>query len=327
MFLYEGKGVLGGRAGRGWKASPARRHDQMLQFRLPFSGFTLVELLVVIAIIGILIALLLPAVQAAREAARRAQCVNNLKQIGLACHNYMDTNREHFPPGSPGPARHGLFTMLLPYMEAKNIYDQCNLNGSTYYDPQRYTLVGVYICPSYPGASVVRADSNPANWKDGALTLYQGVGGVIISGQTTISSAHGNLPTNGMFQWQKVRRLSDAIDGTSNTLAMGEFVHRDRTGTLYNNVQGNIRAWILGATSGSELGIYTFKVVEYPINARLDRETSGIPFNHLPMGSYHPGGANFLMADGSVHFLSENIDLAVYKGLATCDGREVVQLP
>ncbi|MCS7305497.1 MAG: DUF1559 domain-containing protein [Thermoguttaceae bacterium] len=300
-------------------------HRRGFTFRPPLHGFTLVELLVVITIIGILIALLLPAVQAAREAARRAQCTNNLKQMGLACHNYMDSNREYFPPGSPGTARHGLFTFILPYLEAKNIYDQCNLTGNTFRDPQRYTVVPVYMCPSYPGPAVVRQNpSNPSDWRDGALCVYQGNGGVLISGQPVVSSGHGNIPTNGMFQWEKVRRLNEVIDGTSNTLAMGEFVHRDRTGTTYNNVQGNIRAWILGASEDNQKGCYTLKVIYYPINARVERETGGVPFNHLPMGSYHPGGANFLMTDASARFLSENISLDVYKALATCDGGEVI---
>ena len=288
-------------------------------------GFTLVELLVVIAIIGILIALLLPAVQAAREAARRAQCTNNLKQIGLACHNYMDTNREHFPPGSPGPARHGLFTHVLPYMEGKTIYDQCDIDGNTFDDPQRYTLVDVYMCPSYPGESVIRG--NPNRYGDGALTTYQGVGGVLIEDEPGIVTAgHGDIPDNGMFRWQKVRRLNAVTDGTSHTLAIGEFVQRDKEGN-YAGYPGNMRAWILGATENDEKGSYAFKVIEYPINADVQRTADSIPFNHLPMGSEHPGGANFLVTDASVHFLPETIDFAVYQGLATCGRGENVQLP
>ena len=288
-------------------------------------GFTLVELLVVIAIIGILIALLLPAVQAAREAARRSQCTNNLKQIGLGYHLYMDVNREHFPPGSPGTTRHGLFTYLLPHMEGRPIYDQCDLDGNTFNDPQRYTPVAVYICPSYPGEPVI--EGNSQTYANGALTTYQGVGGVLIDGQTDrVTGSHGDIPNNGMFTWRRVRRLSGVSDGTTHTLAVGEFVQRDKEGT-YHGYPGNVRAWILGGTDSDNQGSYAFKVIEYPINADLDRTADSIPFNHLPMGSHHPGGANFMIADGSVHFLPETIDMTVYQSLATCDGGESAQLP
>ncbi|MEA1949870.1 MAG: DUF1559 domain-containing protein, partial [Planctomycetota bacterium] len=120
--------------------------------RLSKRGFTLVELLVVIAIIGILIALLLPAVQAAREAARRMQCGNNLKQMGLAIHNYADAYEGKFPIGSPAPARHGLFSALLPYLEMNDIHDLCAWDLSTF-DPAnekvRFEVIPAYHCPSY----------------------------------------------------------------------------------------------------------------------------------------------------------------------------------
>ncbi len=296
------------------------------------TGFTLVELLVVIAIIGILIALLLPAVQAAREAARRMQCTNHLKQIGLACHNYMTANREHFPPGSPGPARHGLFTHILPYLELNTVHDRLTLDGNTFNEGEnRYIEIAVYMCPSYPGPTVLRNQS--ADHLNGAFTTYQGVGGVIYGTDSdsqgdVVTSSHGNIPKNGMFMWAEVRRLNAVLDGTSNTLAVGEFVQKDSVGT-YSTWPGNVRPWIFGGTNNTQNGSYAFKVVEHPINAGLDRDTStdGVPFNWLEMGSHHPGGANFMVADGSVHFLSENIALDVYRALATVDGLETAQLP
>ena len=114
----------------------------------PRSAFTLVELLVVIAIIGILIALLLPAVQAAREAARRIQCTNNLKQMGLAMHNYLTAQPEYFPPGATGHYKHGLFTYLLPYMEQQPVFDTTDrsLGHDTHFDPHRYTEIQTYVC-------------------------------------------------------------------------------------------------------------------------------------------------------------------------------------
>ncbi len=292
-------------------------------------GFTLVELLVVITIIGILIALLLPAVQAAREAARRVQCANNLKQIGLAMHHYMDAWEGYFPPGSPGPQMHGLFTYILPYLEQQGIYDRLDLNGNTWEEPLQYTILPVYICPSYQ-ESLDFDDSSAADFLQGAKITYQGVGGVLQdSGQlVTPSPSFGDMPHNGIFRWGALRAIADVRDGLSNTLAFGEFVHRDPSGSSPHGVDRGlsaVRCWIYGAniTDGS----YAFKVVQYPINAPLNRYTDGVYFNHLPMGSDHSGGCHFTIGDGSVRFISEMINIQLYQALATCDGGEIVQIP
>lgn len=284
-------------------------------------GFTLVELLVVIAIIGMLIALLLPAVQSARESARRTTCTNNLKQMGLAIHNYLSSNRECFPPGSPGPGKPGFFVYILPYIEQgttlKNIdLTQKNQEKSI----ERATLMNLYLCPSYRGILVVK--NNPTSYMNGALSTYQGVGGAIMKkGEKLTKSSYGNLPDNGIFGYQFVRRVKDVTDGLSHTLAVGEFVHHDRDPkSPYSSFPGNVRPWILGTNDST--GSYTFKVVEQPVNARVDRVANGVPFNHLPMGSDHSSGANFLLADGSVRFITEAIDFQTYRGLATVNGKE-----
>ena len=307
------------------------------------SGFTLVELLVVIAIIGILIGLLLPAVQSVREAARRMQCSNNLKQIGLACHNYMTINNGAFPPGHgmrkygslEGNQNHGFCAFILPYIEQQSIYDSIDFTyaASAMYSknprPQALkTVIQTYICPSYDGEPMC---SEEVSYKYGALSTYNGVGGVIrtaadnsgraeadkyIIPQVT-ETGYGKLPDNGMFYWMKAIRESSVTDGTSNTLLYGEYVQRDKTGS-YSTSTGNVRPWIFGVNE--DKGMYSFKVVVYNINKQVDRLADGIPFNHLPMGSDHASGANFARADASVSFLADTTDLKVYKNLATRNG-------
>jgi prepilin-type N-terminal cleavage/methylation domain-containing protein len=304
------------------------RSDPSSSIRHSKAGFTLVELLVVITIIGILIALLLPAVQAAREAARRLQCSNNLKQMGLAMHNYMAAQSGFFPPGSPGSARHGLFTYMLPFMELNSIYDdiyaRTKFNSDPKTDPQRFTAISTYVCPSYPYPTLLK---NYQPDMDGALTTYQGVGGAYYSDSEGYAgtASYGKIPRNGIFMWGRCRPVAEVTDGTSNTLAMGEFVQRDNNGTIYAS---NVRAWILGGNfDPTNYVSYAFKVLQYQLNSPLQRDADGIPFNYLPMGSHHPGGANFLVADGGVQYLSDQIQFTVYRGLATCNRGEVVQVP
>lgn len=293
----------------------------------------------VIAIIGILIALLLPAVQAAREAARRMQCTNNLKQMGLAMHNYLTSQPEYFPPGATGHYKHGLFTYLLPYLEQQTVFDNTDRSPGhdTHNDPQRYTEIPVYVCPSYPGTRVI--ENHPTySWMNGAITTYQGVGGRLVdrNGNAYPADAcgpYGETPRNGMFLWEDPtgtnkghpRKLSEVTDGLSNTLAIGEFVHKDKGSGPFNTWPGNCRPWIYGGDYSC--GNYTTKVVVYAINAPVDRTDDGIGYNHLPMGSHHPGGCNFLLGDGSVRFLSENLNMETYMALASIDGGESEQMP
>ncbi len=287
-------------------------------------GFTLVELLVVITIIGILMSLLLPAVQQIRSAARRIQCANTMKQLGLAIHNYMAANKESFPLGSRGNSGHALFSALLPYVEQQAIYDQLNLNGNTHTEEHRYTPVVTYTCPEWPDEVVVQNNSLPG-YMQGAVTTYQGVGGAVITGGVQgFGSGFGDIPQNGIFAAEKVQRVATVKDGLSNTLMVAEFVHRDFAGGTFAQPPGNVRGWILGDNGNK--GLYAIKVVQYPLNAKLERTADGIAFNHLPMGSFHSGGANFTLGDGSVRFVNEGISMEIYQALATANGREVAQL-
>ena len=288
-------------------------------------AFTLVELLVVIAIIGVLVALLLPAVQAAREAARRMQCTNNLKQMGLALHNYASGNQENFPIGSNLDAKHGVFTWMLPYIEQQAIYNDLDLKVSGHGSKHRYTPVPVYHCPSCPFLKVYQ--NPPLDLQKGAPTTYQGVGGAIVNkGESFTDSGFGKIPDNGFFMLNKNRTIGEVRDGTSNTFAFGEFVHQDKTpGKTYALAPGNVRAWILG--ENGDKASYAFKVAEQALNARVDRNDSAIAFNHLPFGSFHTGGANFGCADGSVRFISDGINFALYQSLATANAGEPVSMP
>ena len=299
----------------------------------PLHGFTLVELLVVIAIIGILIALLLPAVQSAREAARRVQCVNNLKQIGLALHNYANVYSSHFPPGPQGHFQHGLFSLILPYLEQKEMQDTLDFTADTRTDPMRFQVVSTYICPSWPHKPMYTLEEvSHFDSAAGGLTLYQGVAGAFPEEDPhLVAPSFGNIPQNGMFSAYIIRRMGDVTDGLSHTLAVGEFAHIDSDNVgNYAEPPGSVRAWINSSlifNGHDDIGMMSAKVVAYPINARLNRTSDGIGFNHLPFTSYHVGGENVLVGDGSVTFLNENMEFLTYQELATVARGESARIP
>ncbi|MCC9605861.1 DUF1559 domain-containing protein [Blastopirellula sp. JC732] len=254
--------------------------------------------------------------------------------MGLACHNYMDTYPTNLPPGAFYVAAtntwnsHGLAVAILPFLEQNSLYDQYNFSyspDSTQNANVRKSPVNAFFCPSYNGQEI---STSATAYSDGALFTYQGVGGVYYNDptkdSTLISAAHGRIPNNGVFRFDGSRRAADITDGMSNTLMIGEYTHRDRTGTN-SGYPGNVRVWVIGALSNQ--AYYGAKVIyQDTINSRRDRN-DGVAFSHLPFISLHPGGANFLMADASVHFLPETIDFDVYRGLATINGGETAQLP
>jgi prepilin-type N-terminal cleavage/methylation domain-containing protein len=284
-------------------------------------AFTLVELLVVIAIIGILIALLLPAVQAARESGRRTQCSNNLRQIGLALHLHVD-NKNVLPRATTTNARPGLFVNILPYIEQRPVYDTINQNAATSVNhPHYFTVISTYLCPSYPFPPINRGA--PEDYRRGALSTYQGVAGTIRAGAAVDTSGFGDLPRNGIFRTNVQRSLGEVTDGSSWTLAVGEFVQRDfvgGSGNPWTAPPGNVRPWLLG--DNGTMGSYSVKALEFAPNSRLDRTTNGIPFNHLPMGSHHPQITQFAVGDASVQAVKNTVNIAVYKDRSTCNGGE-----
>ncbi|PQO46072.1 DUF1559 domain-containing protein [Blastopirellula marina] len=301
-------------------------------------GFTLVELLVVIAIIGVLVALLLPAVQQAREAARRMQCSNNLKQMGLACHNYMDTHQGKLPPGTYYKLKsgqwdsHGWAVAILPFIEQNALYDSYNFSVGpldTSHENIRKAAISGYFCPSFAGKQV---NTSSSLYSDGAIFPYQGIAGVYYNDPARDqnlpgNAGHGMITSNGAFRINGERSVADITDGLSNTIMIGDYIHRDRTGSN-SGYPGNVRCWIIGTTSVAKGALYNLKIIyEDTVNSRRDRASDGLAFNHLPFGSFHPGGANFAATDGSVHFLPETINFDTYRAIATVNGSEPLSIP
>lgn len=295
-------------------------------------GFTLIELLVVIAIIAILIALLLPAVQQAREAARRTQCKNNLKQIGLALHNYHDVHLR-FPSGwigveldgtqsaHEGGSGAGWATMILPMMEQRNLFDRFDANlpiEDPLNDVFRVTVIEGYSCPSDPKPLLwdITEEGDPSNIIARLPTSnYVGsfgteeLDGCEDPAGTGIVSSQGQCLGNGMFYHNSSVRMRDIIDGTSQTFMVGE--------RKTDEALGWFSTWPGRVAEGQEAFQRILGSSDHPPND---------PDSHFDdFSSQHTGGAQFLIADGSVHFISENIDEGVYKARATLGGREVVE--
>jgi prepilin-type N-terminal cleavage/methylation domain-containing protein/prepilin-type processing-associated H-X9-DG protein len=289
------------------------------------TGFTLVELLVVIAIIGILVGLLLPAVQAAREAARRMQCSNNLKQIGLAMHNYASAHSK-FPPGwlfydprmsgrgdrvnrLPG---WGWQTMILPFIEQGNNYNQISFDGRGLADVPNNQVVNqafsLQLCPSSgdPPHTQLGPDSLPI-LPGIASSNYLGVAG------SFVLSAYYNQPEsrrNGMMIEDKSLRFGDVADGTSNTLLVGEVAFSGNGQNFGNGGflwdpkwYGSLQT--RGGLARADAPESVMRAGEFRMNPPF------VASDNVKRNSFksrHTGGAQFVLADGSVHFLSESID-------------------
>jgi prepilin-type N-terminal cleavage/methylation domain-containing protein/prepilin-type processing-associated H-X9-DG protein len=292
-------------------------------------GFTLVELLVVIAIIGILVALLLPAVQMARESARRTQCQNSLHNIAIALHNYHDASKR-LPPGATGPVPVASMPPILPWSPAANLswhvrfldyIEHGNLKGlvdwGSDYDQGGNVLqvtpfrVELLLCPT---SSMEYASGN-GQWP---TTHYLGVAGPrgtigVTSAQyrehTVAGSTSGPVALQGMLGLNSHTSLRDARDGLSNTLLVGEVGWDDAN---------QYDSWTAGF-DGDRMS--SCRNASEPINM-----TPG-PSNDASFGSEHPGGAQFAFGDGSVRFINKDIAMATYKALASRNGREAVEVP
>jgi len=291
---------------------------------------------VVIAIIGVLIGLLLPAVQAARESARRASCTNNLKQIGLAMHTYANAQKERLPPGAPqrrnaSNAYHGLFSHLLPFVEQQTLYNSLSLYQPTATDTTaRYAVISAYVCPSWADPAVFRDQAQ--TYMNGAITTYQGSNGAHVSpNPKLVTSNQGDLPNNGLvisgdgvdakeaFATSSVR-FREVVDGLSNTMFVSEFVHRDTVNGVPSAAPGNVRPWLL--SNNGQRGLYTAKLVDLSPNQVVMRDVGGVQFNELPFSSFHKGMVLSSFGDASVRAIDDSIAIAVYKALATASGGE-----
>ncbi|WP_437186970.1 DUF1559 domain-containing protein [Planctomicrobium sp. SH668] len=308
------------------------------------SGFTLIELLVVIAIIAVLIALLLPAVQQAREAARRSQCRNNLKQIGLALHNYHDSFNA-IPPGSivlrnaAGTVYNGhgwtWHASILPYVDQANIYqgiqgpDSSGMGAEAggVNDPKQVlggaTTIPVFICSSHP-------DVRMGVQKNGYSTsTYNGNMGTLIGnssddcaggGKTFAQQSQpgGCMNADGMFFISSHVRFADVKDGLSNTIMVSEVIDSGGDADMLGGA-GSDRKYVF--SNGADSNPPT-EMSEYLIAAESNDPINS--YSEEAAGSYHVGGAHFLLGDGSVRFISENISMATYQSVSTRRSAEIV---
>ncbi|MFH1267625.1 MAG: DUF1559 domain-containing protein [Planctomycetota bacterium] len=299
--------------------------------RKPRFAFTLVEMLVVIAIIGILIALLLPAVQVAREAARRTQCKNRLKQIGLAMHNYHDALQSFTPGYISNNLREeewGWPVFLLPYMERGPMYGELAINDrrlvelladpSTFVRSIVQTPLAEYRCPSDRTADLLPQDLRPFDGVgagpnfEPATSNYMGVCGLF--------DRAGGLENNGVLYANSAISIKEIPDGTSYTFFVGERDRRCGAGTWCGNRDP------LGV---SDLGAY---YVQGRVSIKLNHPyDQGADSCREGFSSPHAGGGNFLFCDGGVRFIRDNIgfsnsNIDVYDPLATFDRVQAYQL-
>ncbi|MCR9291598.1 MAG: DUF1559 domain-containing protein [bacterium] len=283
----------------------------------PQRGFTLVELLVVIAIIGILVGLLLPAVQAAREAARRMQCTNNMRQLGIAVHNYESAYKclpsgwiDNSPEGEPG---WGWAAALLPFMEGSNLHNLIDPRIAIEEDIHatvRTTVVSTFICPSDPAPNLFVIhegdghNHHTLSIDDEGDPLFEISKSNYVGMFGTFELEDAPYRGNGMFFGNSRIKFRDVTDGLSNTLMIGERGSRLGQSIWHGNIPeaAEPHARILGVADHSP----------------------NDPVGHYEdFSSFHTGGVNFMRADVSVTFLPDSIDERVYQAMATRTGGEI----
>ena len=303
------------------------------------SGFTLVELLVVIAIIGVLVALLLPAVQAAREAARRTSCINKLRQWGLAVHNHHDS-LGYIPQGNQNNPRRVWVVLVWPYVESGSMYAQFDQTQHFYLPPNTVTsttngiyakTAPLYYCPSDRMNAIWKGDiyyrargSYVINWGNQAVpynaadTAQDPGKGIAPFGYE--DNASGSLP-------RKVR-LANFTDGTSNTLLISEIIMAgndsdfDIRGDWLNDDRPCTQFMTINTpNSGTDVSPYC-NAATYPKNPPCT--TTGSGNSYKAARSKHPGGVNALIGDGATRFFTNSVSITNWRALGTMDGGEVI---
>ena len=331
------------------------------------SGFTLIELLVVIAIIAVLIALLLPAVQSAREAARRSQCINNLKQIGLACHNFENTRQilpptwvatndllggaNTLPPNNPNyeppcPIQmtevcpnsldiHSFVPLIMPFIEQGNLFNGYNLKiHFATFDNTTVTSaqLNVMICPSV-GTFRIEPYTNPPLVP---YTVNFGCGDYAVDDGVSASwLALNNIPNPagtdvlGMLHGNIARKIADVTDGLSNTIMISEDAGRPNFYVLGKQLQyGTSYSWYRNGTpptqgnEGSGAGWADYGSEFYTDGDGSNQHTNYSSNNEVY--AFHPGGANHVFGDGSVHFVKTTTSPAIFTALISYGGGEII---
>jgi prepilin-type N-terminal cleavage/methylation domain-containing protein len=293
----------------------------MVTARRLIGGFTLVELLVVIAIIGALVALLLPAVQAAREAARRGACANNMKQIGLAIEGYQLTYRR-YPSSNTDEllnwdtigeiGNHSWGSLIMPYAEMEALKDSINFSLAAMHAANRWaasTIVPIYRCPSYDGAEYTNDSHYPAG--------QFAIGNYVSLGASDIDHiwSTGLKPEGVIFPMSRVRP-ADVTDGLSKTIFIAE------------SREEKMRVWIDGRTAANTALSYDSTAedlagAQVALNDAPYYDDGDIKCEYGP-SSMHPGGAHHLFGDGSAQFLRNTISAADYVALCKRAGADVV---
>ena len=298
-------------------------------------GFTLIELLVVIAIIAVLIAFLLPAVQRAREAARRTQCQNNLTQMGLAIHNYEGANKV-FPPSSisnfgqgvwgypgsgsadPNIRLHSFASLILPYMDRANLYNAIDYNVSALSPANRTVasqVLSFYRCPSYAGAEF---STDPlyvitAGYDKFAIRNY------VAMGSKTVLGLSGAIPADGVMYPLSNTRFVDISDGTSSTIMIAES-REEKASVWIDGTSASVAARYMVLVPPTYAGNTT--AINYQPYFQGGIFPNSIGQNWGP-SSRHEGGAHHLLCDGSLRFLSQKMDVVLYDSLTSRNGQEV----
>ena len=312
-------------------------------------GFTLIELLVVIAIIAVLIALLLPAVQQAREAARRSQCKNHLKQLGIALHNYHDSHRVFTPGQMDGmgcyirlsgcivPATGGggsddicWMHMILPYIDQANLYNKLNFGGTVgragASATDRATIIPMLGCPSDPNSLQTDPSSAFGSGFNGNYLLC-GAGTTTMGPQASATV----MTRDGMFRPLSSTQMRDVTDGTSNTVMGSEIILSSGPSDVHGNYWASVRAGVLMTTFYPPMTSVGDKMDDplpgaqcFPMTGLIPCSSSSADDQNVSARSLHTGGVHVLMADGAVRFVSANIDRTTFQRLGSRNGGEVI---